>query len=265
MSLEFAVSELNRRLANIIRVGVVSEVDTETARVKVATSQIVTDWIPWLTTRAGDDVSWWAPSVDEQVLVFSPSGELSAAIVFPAIYSDTKPANADIGQVHRVTYADGTMIEYDKEQSKLKVNCVGSVDVIAVDDVTVETQANVSVTAEGNVSVESGADVSVVASGNLTAQAAAAEITAPTVTINGNVTVNGTLHTSGNISSDANVSAAALLSGATIAAGGMSASGGAMSAGSVSASGDVTAGGISLASHIHSGVMGGPGTTGGPQ
>ncbi|MGE4169144.1 MAG: phage baseplate assembly protein V [Candidatus Margulisiibacteriota bacterium] len=249
MSLDFAVSELTRRLANLIRVGIVSQIDVENARVKIVTSQIETDWLPWLTSRAGDDTSWWAPSIDEQVLILSPSGELSTGVVLPAIYSDLKPANADTSQVHRITYSDGTVIEYDKEQNKLKVDCVGSVDVIAAGDVHVETEANVSVVAEGN----------------LTAEAASAEITAATVTINGNVTVNGTLHATGNISSDANVAAAALLSGATISAGGMSASGGAMSAGSVSASGDVTAGGISLASHVHGGVMGGPGTTGGPQ
>lgn len=255
MTLDFAVAELGRRLSNIIRVGVIADLDTEDARVKVEflgteeSPGILTDWLPWITTRAGDDISWWAPTVGEQVLLLSPSGEIGAGIVLPAIYSNQKPPNGNTQSIRRVTYSDGTMIEYDKEQSKLSVNCVGSVELIAA----------------GDVSVESGGNVSVVAAGFVDIQSSEATVTASQVTINGEVAINGNVTVSGNISSGGNISAVGALSGLSITAGGMSASGGAMSAGSVSASGDVTAGGISLASHVHGGVMAGGGTTGGPQ
>ncbi len=68
----FAISQLQRKLANIIRVGVVKEVDYSQARVVVKVDEILTGWLPWITFRAGEERSY-------QVLMnkFSPSGELS--------------------------------------------------------------------------------------------------------------------------------------------------------------------------------------------
>lgn len=82
----FAISELQRKLANIVRIGLVKEIDYENARVRVQIGEFLTDYLPWITSRAGKDKTWTPPSVDEQVLVLSPLGELSLGVVLPAIY-----------------------------------------------------------------------------------------------------------------------------------------------------------------------------------
>jgi phage baseplate assembly protein V len=66
----FALSELSRKLANIIRIGIVKEIDYEEARVGVKVGEFLTDWLPWITYRAGEDKSWSPPSIDEQVIVY---------------------------------------------------------------------------------------------------------------------------------------------------------------------------------------------------
>ncbi len=66
----FAISELNRKLANIIRIGLIKEVDYEKARVRVKVGEFLTDWLPCITTRAGEDSIWFPPSIDEQVVIF---------------------------------------------------------------------------------------------------------------------------------------------------------------------------------------------------
>ncbi len=66
----FAIAELNRKLANIIRIGLIKEVDYEKARVRVKVGEFLTDWLPWITARAGEDRSWFAPNIDEQVVIF---------------------------------------------------------------------------------------------------------------------------------------------------------------------------------------------------
>lgn len=46
-------AELMRLLANILRVGVVAEVNPITWRVRVRSGELVTDWLRWNTQRAG--------------------------------------------------------------------------------------------------------------------------------------------------------------------------------------------------------------------
>lgn len=86
------LSELSRAMPDIIRIGVVAEVDTKTALCRIQTGDILTDWLNWLTARAGSGRAWWAPSVGEQVLMLSLGGELDTGFVLPGIYSDDFPA-----------------------------------------------------------------------------------------------------------------------------------------------------------------------------
>lgn len=151
--------DIERRLANLIRIGVVEELDTSAARVRVRIGELLTAAIPWLTHRAGADRSWWAPEPGEQVVVLSPSGELAQAVVLPALYRSSAPAPADAATVHRVVYEDGTTIEYDRAAHKLKATVVGDVEVTADGDVTIDAGGNATVNAGNTATVSAGSKV----------------------------------------------------------------------------------------------------------
>ena len=104
---------LSRMLENLIRLGVIAEVQMVPPRVKVKTGELTTAWLPWLALRAGSDREWDPPTVDEQVILISPSGQLANGVVITGLPSDHIPANGDRPGLHRRTYADGTVIEYD--------------------------------------------------------------------------------------------------------------------------------------------------------
>lgn len=104
---------LSRLLENLIRFGVIDAVQMEPPRVKVKTGTLTTAWLPWLALRAGADRQWDPPTVDEQVILFSPSGQLANGIVVTGVFSDHIPANGNRAGLHRRSYADGTVIEYD--------------------------------------------------------------------------------------------------------------------------------------------------------
>jgi len=108
---EFAA--LSRMLENLIRFGVIAAVQMEPPRVQVKTGALTTAWLPWLTLRAGADREWDPPTVDEQVILFSPSGQLANGVVITGLPSDHIPANGNRPGLHRRTYSDGTVIEYD--------------------------------------------------------------------------------------------------------------------------------------------------------
>ncbi len=107
------LATLARLIENLIRFGVVAEVQMTPPRVRVQTGELTTTWLPWLALRAGADKEWDPPTAGEQVLLISPSGQLGNGVALTGLFSDSAPANGDRAGLHRRTYSDGTVIEYD--------------------------------------------------------------------------------------------------------------------------------------------------------
>ena len=115
----YEVAELKRRLDNVVRVGVVAEVDAAAGAVRVRwegppDAPALTRWVPWATTRAGArERDWRPPSAGEAVLLLSPGGELENAVAAVALFSAAAPANAAGATAATTTFEDGAEIHYD--------------------------------------------------------------------------------------------------------------------------------------------------------
>lgn len=116
----FELVELARKLANLIRPGRVHEVRYNPPAVRVEVGNLITAWLPPLAERAGNNRSWDALEVGEQVIVLSPSGDLAQGWVLPAGYTDTSPAPSDDPDKKVYQFKDGAVIEYDRKQHHLK-------------------------------------------------------------------------------------------------------------------------------------------------
>lgn len=130
------IQELARAIRNLIRSGVVTEVETAQGLCRVQSGGIQTTWLNWLTTRAGRSRTWWAPSVGEQVLLLAIGGELDTAFVLPGIFSDDNPAPSASADAWHVTFPDGAVIEYEPETGALSVSGIKTADVTASDSIT---------------------------------------------------------------------------------------------------------------------------------
>ena len=130
------IQELARAIRNLIRSGVVTEVDTVQGLCRVQSGGIQTTWLNWLTTRAGRSRTWWAPSVGEQVLLLAIGGELDTAFVLPGIFSDDNPAPSASADAWQVVFPDGAVIEYEPETSALTVSGIKTADVTASGSIT---------------------------------------------------------------------------------------------------------------------------------
>lgn len=62
---------------------VVTEVDRENWLCRVKTGELETNWISWLTLRAGNARTWWRPSEGEQVVLLSLGGNLKPPLRCP--------------------------------------------------------------------------------------------------------------------------------------------------------------------------------------
>ncbi len=132
-----SLQELARAIRNMIRTGVVVETDLDTGRCRVQTGGIYTDWLQWLTHRAGRSRTWWAPSVGEQVMILAVGGELDTAFVLPGIYSDDNPAPSVSADACHVEFPDGAAMSYEPETGALTVTGIKTADVTASDSVAV--------------------------------------------------------------------------------------------------------------------------------
>lgn len=131
-----SLQEIARAIRNLIRTGIVTEVDLVEGRCRVQTGGNITDWLQWLTQRAGRSRTWWAPSVGEQVLILAVGGELDTAFVLPGIFSDDNPAPSASADALRIAFPDGAVIEYEPATSALTVSGIKTADVTASESLT---------------------------------------------------------------------------------------------------------------------------------
>ncbi|WP_286778231.1 phage baseplate assembly protein V [Pseudomonas sp. UBA2311] len=115
-----SLAELARLIENTVRFGTVAEVQYTPPRVRVRTGELLTTWLPWLAWRAGESREWDPPTINEQVILLSPSGQLANGVVITGVFSDLIPANGDRAGLKRRTYADGAVVEYDSVAHHLR-------------------------------------------------------------------------------------------------------------------------------------------------
>ncbi|ELY4481505.1 phage baseplate assembly protein V [Cronobacter turicensis] len=146
-------NELARLLRNMIRTGVIVSVDIDAGRCRVQTGKNVTDWLQWLTHRAGRSRTWWAPSVGEQVLILAVGGELDTAFVLPGIFSDDNPAPSASADAVHLAFPDGAVIEYEPASGALQVSGIQTASISAAKSATV-TVPVVTVTASTRITFD---------------------------------------------------------------------------------------------------------------
>lgn len=120
------LSEQQRRLHNIATIGTVFDVnpDDQTMRLDVGDNQ--TGWLPIPALAAGQVRVWRCPSVGEQFLLVSPSGELANAIPVLSLYSNQHPSPSNDPNEIRVRFNDSDFLSVKTQDSQLilKINDV---------------------------------------------------------------------------------------------------------------------------------------------
>ena len=162
----------------------------------------IRNWMPWTTARAGCDGEWWAPEINEQVLVVAPSGNLTQGIVvgslfrkgltFTSIGESIEPADPLPGfdqgsapsenEIHRRVYKDGSSISYDRNKHLLSVELKSATENDAGIKLSCVADEFIELTAGST-------QISINKDGAIDITTADKEIT-----ITGNVTVKGTLN-----------------------------------------------------------------------
>lgn len=148
---DFAIAEVDRRIAGMLNVGVVTEVDGA-GTVRVQIGDLATGSIPVNALRAGGMQVWWMPTVGEQVVVGAPSGDLSRAFVLCSLFAGNAPSGDPAEPM--IDLRGGDMVI---KGGKLKIEA--DLEITGKMDITGTVASGENVTAAGGVAV-GGATVS---------------------------------------------------------------------------------------------------------
>ncbi|MDU3932728.1 MAG: phage baseplate assembly protein V [Serratia liquefaciens] len=124
-------AELIRLLENIARIGVVTEIDENTWRVRVSSGELETTWLRWNAQRAGAFSIWVPPSIGEQVWLLCIGGNPETAIIGGSLYSNEHPAPGSSGNEMVITSPDGAKFRYDADAGALEVSGIKTARVSA--------------------------------------------------------------------------------------------------------------------------------------
>jgi phage baseplate assembly protein V len=145
-------NEIRRLIINLIRKGAIMDVDCTRnppmCRVSVGDPDgeiaegLQTNWLPWLSLRAGTTREWNPPSKGEPVILFCPMGDPAQGVVLCGLYSDASPAPSSSHDTHTRIYPDGATIEYNHAAHSLTADLPAgaSVLIVAPGSVTVQTK-----------------------------------------------------------------------------------------------------------------------------
>jgi phage baseplate assembly protein V len=139
MNTELQLADLARRVANMMRTGRIAEVDHAGPRVRVQSGDLLTEWLPWQTHRAGNTRTWDPPTVGEQVMILSPSGEPAAGMVIPAFYCQDHLPPSNSPNTHVTEYPDGARISYNHATGALVASGIQTGTIQAAVSVTLDT------------------------------------------------------------------------------------------------------------------------------
>lgn len=153
------ITDLLRRLENLIRLGTIAAVDHQAARCTVKSGGLSIPNLPWLALRAGDSSDWDPPTVGEQCILVAPSGEPAQGVALVGLYSQQRPAPANSANVRRRTYPDGAVIDYDHAShtlsatlpagGKANLTAPGGVTILGNVDITGTVTVSEDVVASG--------------------------------------------------------------------------------------------------------------------
>lgn len=156
------LADLARRLESLIRTGTIAQVQMAPPRVRVKSGGLESNWLPWITFRAGTTRDWDPPTVNEQCVIFSPSGEPAAGLVLVGLNSESIPAPSTSADECVRVYPDGARIRYNHATGALEVTGIKTARIQAAQKCTVdcpENEVTGNLLVKGKLTVQAGATI----------------------------------------------------------------------------------------------------------
>ena len=184
-------ADINRMIANLIKQGTVAECNPAQGVVRVQHGELLSDWLPYFVPAAGGVSVHRPPSVGENCIILSPSGETANGMVLCGMASTKYPAPAQSADVTVMHFPDGAQFEYNHASGSLNISGIKTAQIQAANSLTVDCPASTftgAVTVQGVFTYQAGMAGSNGAGGS--------------TVISGDFTHQGNLNNTGSITSN---------------------------------------------------------------
>lgn len=132
--------DLSRMIENLIRIGTILEVDCFAKRCRVKSGNLETEWLAWINPRAGTTRDWDPPTIGEQCIILSPSGEVASGVVLVGLFCADFDAPSTNPDEHVREYPDGARIGYNHATGALTAIGIQTALVQAETQITFDCQ-----------------------------------------------------------------------------------------------------------------------------
>ncbi|MEM5528073.1 phage baseplate assembly protein V [Gammaproteobacteria bacterium AS21] len=139
-------SDLERLIQNLIRIGTIYAVDESARKIKVTSGKLVTQWLDWPAEEGRNYKRWRPLRLGTQVILASPGGDLSQAMIIGMLYSDALPPPSTDPDIDLIQFDDGSFIQHNHGTKHLSFHSAG--------DLTITCVGDMSLTADGNIKIE---------------------------------------------------------------------------------------------------------------
>lgn len=130
-------AEDQRKTANLIKQGNIAESDPAGC-VRVRIGELLTDWLPYFVPFAGGVSVHRPPSVGENCLVLSPSGETANGLVLCGLMSDQFPQPSNSADETVIRFPDGASIRYNHASGSLDASGIKTITVQAAQSLLID-------------------------------------------------------------------------------------------------------------------------------
>ena len=153
--MSYASAEHDRMIAAMLMPCAVVGVDLVAGKVRVSNGEWTSAWVRWHSLAAGKARHWRSPSLEEQGVLFSPSGQAGIDTFVPGLYGNAggPPDNRDHVEVWR--FDDGGSLVYDWQAKTYTITLpsgtvtikVASTEVVVTDDAVTVMTGNINLKA----------------------------------------------------------------------------------------------------------------------
>lgn len=182
--MSYPTAQHDRMISCLVIPCYVAGVDLVAGKVRVSDGGDWTSaWVRWHALAAGKARHWRSPSMGEQGVLVSPSGEPAQGTFVPGLYGNAgpQPDNRDHVEVWR--FDDGGSLVYDWEANSYTIK-------LPTGTVTIEVGGSKAVITDDTINAKTT---------TMTAEAQAATVKAPSITLEGDVLIKGALRVTGDI------------------------------------------------------------------
>ena len=121
-------------MAEIVKHGIVSDVDAEKHQVRVTFADndaVVSAWLPVLVPLASKDNVYCLPDVNEEVAVIQEGNDSQQGDGFciGSFYNDINKTKVNSVDKKRIDFEGGSFIEFDRSTGNLEINCTGNITI----------------------------------------------------------------------------------------------------------------------------------------